>query len=142
MQLVRSVLAVGLSVFLFGCGESDVCSSGRTAASRIKAESAVLTDYCIYKKSLTKPGPPLGMLAQPLGKQGKAAVMLWVEDMETGDGLYKNWEYGPILSYVRDYTGYRICSDKEMLQRAKAGLLTYYRRFSDDSVRSMIAPYC
>lgn len=142
MSIVRYLLVLSFFVFLSGCGGDGICSRSVEASSHADTGSSAIVEYCNYKESLDRPGPPLGERAKPLGLRGKDAVELWIKDMETGDGLYKNWEYGPILFYARDSTGYEVCSDRYMWARAKAGLHKYYTNLDDTGMNTMLAPYC
>ena len=142
MQMMRYLLGLGSLLLVVGCKEAwDVCSSGEYRLTASTASPA-MEDYCSYKKSLDSPGPPLGRLAEPLGRHGREAVAIWILDMETGKGMYKNWQFGPILLHARDSRGFRLCTDPALMKKARDGLRKYYSNLSDKSVRSMLTPYC
>jgi hypothetical protein len=99
--------------------------------------------YRLYKIMMRWPPPWDNRLAESLGPRGRDTILIWVEDLESGNGLDETWKFGPIFDSVYQSTGYSLCHDSALLDRAVRALVRASRfRGDNESARRAILTEC
>ena len=77
--------------------------------------------YELYKKQLEMPPPSEPTLAAVLGERGKESVDLMISDLMKKDSTIIKGYY-PLLSEVRQRSGFNFCKDDEYYYKINRGL--------------------
>jgi len=134
-----------LALSLSGCGNEEqdpFFSQPREEWSETAKTLPTKEVYRLYKVMLDRPPPPDTSLAAALGAKGRAAVIVWIEDVEKTGDVVNTWEFRPILNEVRQQTGYSICDDETIHARAVDALVMRWGSNRNGGVEAMLAPTC
>ena len=97
--------------------------------------------YDLYKRSFEEPPPPLPHLQEVLGERGVPALRLWIDDLVSTGALDQNWEYGPLLSSLKEKSGRTLCEQPQLFGQATEKL-SRINNTDPANIRRHLRSYC